>query len=159
MWVCCIAAFGEWWQGVASHKVVVKDVYEKILTLESLEGHKIGVIGFCWGGLESILLGQDKDRFKCVAAIHPAQVTPEIIQQLTVPVYFGPADGDFEANKAENELKSVSKKLARDSVFHRYHEMQHGFCAARGDWMNLKIWHQVEICVQETGKFFKKQLR
>ena len=154
-------AFGQWWGTVATHEIVVKDVYEKILKLKSVSGHNIGCIGFCWGGLEAIQLGSDGKTFKCVATLHAARINEELIQKLQVPLYYGPADGDFAIEKAQEAMKSKENndKIVNSSVFHYYKGQIHGFSAARGDFGKKETFQDVEIAIKEISQFFNKNLK
>eukprot|EP01083_Nonionella_stella_P050443 134171_1 len=150
-------AFKSWLDGIASDIVTRKDMYEKVLPhLYKSNIQSIGCIGFCWGGKQSFYMGQDAERFKCIASLHGAWIDAGKANALQVPVYYGPAEGDTSVK----EIKAIldKKKFGSQCVYHGFVDQKHGFCAARGDWSNESTKQAVDSALKETIQFFKDNL-
>ena len=151
-----------WLKTTATNEIVLNDIKQYVLTLDFVQNRKIGIVGFCFGGKHGVSLADQKvmgKQLACVAVLHPSRINEQVLSQVKVPLYYGPADGDFEASKAKEAIeKSEYKDILKDCVFHQYQGMSHGFCAGRGDWKDEKVSKQVGIAITETSDFFNKHL-
>lgn len=154
--------FGVWLKTTATNEIVLNDIKQYVLTLDFVQNRQIGIVGFCFGGKHGVGLADQQligKQLSCVAVLHPSRINEQVLSQVKVPLYYGPADGDFQASKAKEAIsKSQYKDILKDCVFHQYEGMRHGFCAGRGDWKDDKVLKQVKIAIGETSDFFKKHL-
>mmetsp|Transcript_3509 Transcript_3509/g.6137 ORF Transcript_3509/g.6137 Transcript_3509/m.6137 type:complete len:252 (-) Transcript_3509:75-830(-) len=151
-------AFNTWRKGVAAEVVVRKDLYEKVLPhLHKSKLNDIGVVGFCWGGYQSFLMGADGERFKAVASVHGAWIDDKLCGALQVPVYYAPAKGDTDVKVVKKVLDA--KPFGKQCRYDAFADQEHGFCAARGDWKNTATKKAKEKVLKELCDFFNKNLK
>ena len=152
----------QWLNSTATKEIALNDISQYVLALDIVKNRQIGIIGFCWGGKHGIYLADKKflgDKLSCVAALHPSYMNEQVLSQVKIPIYYGPAIGDFEASKAKKAVENgPNKNILKDCIFHQFENVQHGFCAGRGDWKDDKVFKQVEIAINQTSEFFKKYL-
>jgi dienelactone hydrolase len=144
------------WVFLTRRSVVKPRIFEFFKSLRTsppseIEGLKIGVAGFCWGGQHAILLahntpssrahragaeaGQLLPLIDCAYTAHPSFVAvPKELEEVTVPLSIAVGDIDIQMNHAQAlEAKEIlEKKLAGDNELIIYPGAQHGF-AVRGD--------------------------
>ena len=151
-----------WLATTATKEILINDIKNYVLTLDFVKDNPIAILGFCFGGKYGLLFGDLQlfgNQLKCVAVLHPWQINDDILVNVKIPIYYGPAIGDYPASKAENAVKNgQNKQIYKDCIFHQFETMKHGFCAGRGDWSDDKVVKQVEVAIQETSQFFKKYL-
>ena len=68
----------------------------------------------CKGGKQSFLFGADPERFKSIASVHGASINDELCRALEVPVYYAPAQGDYEVAKVQ---KALDKKVCAPVIW------------------------------------------
>eukprot|EP00638_Chattonella_subsalsa_P023113 CAMPEP_0117884998 /NCGR_PEP_ID=MMETSP0950-20121206/19304_1 /TAXON_ID=44440 /ORGANISM="Chattonella subsalsa, Strain CCMP2191" /LENGTH=122 /DNA_ID=CAMNT_0005741653 /DNA_START=111 /DNA_END=476 /DNA_ORIENTATION=- len=92
---------------------------------------KFGVIGFCWGGRNSMQASADPTFSACGTA-HPAFLTTEYAEACQCPMIFLPSGDD----PPTDDIKAVldTKDFGSECIYQRFDDMHHGWCAARGDY-------------------------
>jgi dienelactone hydrolase len=135
---------------------------EKLVTLGNdlkKEGRKkIGVYGFCWGGKVTISSGGDGTIFTSLAIVHPAMLSVQDAQKLTVPlaIYISKDEPIDEYNKIVQELSK--KSFASQNDQKHYANMFHGWAAARGNLENQENKIEYEDVYARLAAFFHKTL-
>jgi dienelactone hydrolase len=122
-----------WFHRQSVTRPVVKSFFE-ILHAENPD-FKVGVAGFCWGGLYSILLGQapfaDKPLVDVVFAAHPSLLSiPKDIQDPIVPISLAVAGEDKVYSPAMLKQTEKAWKQQRCDVTYEgvvYEGAKHGF--------------------------------
>ncbi|KAM6498371.1 Alpha/Beta hydrolase fold [Amanita muscaria] len=117
---------------------------------------KIGLYGFCWGGKVTVVSGRENTPFSSVAIVHPAMLSAEDAQKLTVPlaIYISKDESLEEYNKV---LHVLSKKpFAAENDHKRYPNMFHGWAAARGNLEDPDNKREYEDVYSRLAAFFHK---
>jgi len=119
---------------------------------------KVGVYGFCWGAKVTLLGGKEDTPFTSLATIHPAMLSAEDAQKLTIPlaIYISKDESVDEYNKI---LQILSKKpFAVQNDHKHYANMFHGWAAARGNLENAENKKEYEDVYTRLAAFFHKTL-
>ncbi|CAM9559611.1 unnamed protein product, partial [Laminaria digitata] len=104
-------------------------------TVAHMKEHKgaevLGLAGFCWGGMISMkaaALGADGG-LTATACCHPAMLSPELAEKVTVPVLIMPSGEEPDHAPLKEVLDK--KPFGDKCEYRRFDDMHHGFCAAR----------------------------
>ncbi|KAF8746235.1 hypothetical protein AX14_000034 [Amanita brunnescens Koide BX004] len=126
--------------------------------LEAIGKKKIGVYGFCWGGKVTLVAGQEYTPFTSLAIIHPAMLSAEDAQKLTIPlaIYISNDEPLVEYNKILRIL--AEKPFAVQNDHKHYTNMFHGWAAARGNLENAGNKKEYEDVYTRLAAFFHKTL-
>jgi dienelactone hydrolase len=125
---------------------------------------KIGVVGFCWGGQYSILLGQNdsgpgstasKPLVDAAFTAHPAQFkTPEDIEKVKIPLSMALAENDLWVPPKETQiLKNLEKEEPYEVVI--FEGTKHGF-ALRCDEKDEVQMAAAEKAEEQALSWFKR---
>lgn len=114
---------------------------------------KPGVLGFCYGGLMSVLASHS-DIWSCGVSIHGIDLNIDVAKDIKVPVLFMPAGDDPILDPVEAMLKT--KPVGKNCVFHRFDNMVHGFAAARGNWEDLETKKCIQKALSLAQEFLQK---
>ncbi|KAK6514241.1 hypothetical protein TWF506_008639 [Arthrobotrys conoides] len=110
-----------------------KSLREELASTPTSSGnHKLGVIGFCWGGRYAILMDQYVD---AIYSAHPSLLKiPDEVEAVTKPISFAVGDKDaiLPMKKVEIIKGVLKKKEGLDSEVVVYEDMEHSF-AVRGN--------------------------
>jgi hypothetical protein len=104
-----------------------------------------------------------------IALIHPYELTKDLVLEINHPLCLLPSKNeelDMESwyrqlmtrKKAELVGTEDKKRLEVTSIYRRFHDMKHGFAAARGDWENLETRRRVQEVLEIVTSFFTKTL-
>ncbi|KAK3392800.1 hypothetical protein B0H63DRAFT_498339 [Podospora didyma] len=136
---------------------------------------KIGVAGFCWGGLYSVLLTHDKPDHRvtvsekeyplvdCAFSAHPGMLKiPADIDAVVQPLSVANGDNDeyMGTKKMEQLVSILGLKNAQQG--HEVHEAvvypgaKHGF-AVRGDWDDPPQKEQLEESEDQAVAWFRRR--
>ncbi|EPX72452.1 dienelactone hydrolase [Schizosaccharomyces octosporus yFS286] len=111
---------------------------EKVLNaIKSTHGNdvQIGTYGLCWGA-KILLTYANNSEFVGIACPHPSFPDPADAKNVHVPVLFL-SSKDEDANIINAWEEEFKKDPAyKQSSFQTYHDMHHGFMAARADLSN-----------------------
>ncbi|OXA56734.1 uncharacterized AIM2 family protein C30D10.14 [Folsomia candida] len=119
---------------------------------------QIGMFGFCWGALMCVSASCEySSDIKAIALIHPSLVKDEDGDRVMTPVLVLPASGDADMVPFYEKVKA---RFGEDgSGHHRFVDVPHGFCAARGNMEDELNRKRVDEALTLTHKFFSKQLK
>jgi dienelactone hydrolase len=119
---------------------------------------KIGVYGFCWGGKVTVVAGGQDTPFTAVSIVHPAMLSVEDAEKLTVPMALYPSK-DEPAREADKIVNVLSKKPFASLCDNKtYSNMHHGWAAARADLKNEENKKEFEDVYTKLANFFHKTL-
>jgi dienelactone hydrolase len=145
-------------------KPVVFDFMRALRADPATADTKIGVVGFCWGGQYSILLGQNdsghgstesKPLVDAAFTAHPAQFEiPEDIKKVKVPLSMALAENDLWVPPKEAQiLKKLEKEEPYEVVI--FEGTKHGF-ALRCDEKDEVQMAAAEKAEEQALGWFKK---
>lgn len=101
---------------------------------------KIGVQGYCWGGKMVLLSAHSDSPFDFGAIVHPAMITKEDGDKLSIPLAFYPSQ-----DEPKDVIDYIQSKNTKGDFKH-YDTVHHGWAAARAnlkDPENLKCFEDV----------------
>lgn len=135
---------------------IVKTFTDEVKALNP--GYKVGVTGYCFGGLYSATLAADPSLVDVGFACHPSALNDTVLHNINVPFGFAcAAKDDFfspdYAAKAQEYL--INKKIPTEMVV--YPGTEHGF-AARPDFGNEQTRTAFYAAIQQTVDFLHKYL-
>lgn len=130
--------------------------------------HKVGVVGFCWGGRYALLAGHkdfssgEGKGVDAVVALHPSLVSvPADFEPIAVPTYIGVGDADSLLSMKEVDgIKEVMKKKKSEGVESEikvYEDQIHGW-SLRGDFSSEKDKKAMDEAEQQSYAWFNKHL-
>jgi carboxymethylenebutenolidase len=95
-----------------------------------VSGGGMGVVGFCRGGREALLLGARSREVDAVVAFHPAPMKEKELDRLTVPVQVHHGTGDRAVPHTHTqELERMLKGKKRPVEVFLHDKLDHGFLA------------------------------
>lgn len=144
---------------------------EEVVSL--LKDKKIGVAGFCWGGMAAIKAVGKIPAVRAAALIHPSRVTLEDCEIVHGPVLFlpskdepdmvqilGPAffDRSIEFTCHQKPcFEAVQKKpFGALAEHHRFDDMHHGWCATRGNFADENNAKRATEAIELIANFYAK---
>ncbi|KAJ3099944.1 hypothetical protein HDU96_010503 [Phlyctochytrium bullatum] len=145
-----------------------KDLWDHILgkaPFESVEKHlkataqllkdegseKLGIVGFCWGGVNSSKL-LSEGIYAGAALVHTGKFDPAVLETSTAPVAFFPAKDDPDFTPHAEVLRK--KPFGKHVVVKRFDDVIHGFCAARADFNDELGAKRCLECIHDINAFF-----
>jgi len=166
------ATLGPWL--IKHREGVARPLIENFIkTVRSIPGtHKVGAIGFCWGGRYAILAGQTPfsgttgQGIDAAFAAHPSLVSvPADFDPVVVPLGLAVGDADSLLGKEQvDQIKDVLAKKERGEQGEKstsevvvYEDQVHGF-ALRGDWSSEKDKKAMDDTEKQGIAWFKKYL-
>jgi dienelactone hydrolase len=153
----------------------IVDFMRALRTAPDTANLKIGVAGFCWGGLHAVKLAHDtpssrvhrygseagelKSLVDAVFTAHPSMLSiPADVQNVTVPLSIAIGDADFVMKISEVEkAKTILEKKGDDHEVVIYPGGKHGF-AIRGDPKDLKQKELADQAEEQALSWFSKWL-
>ncbi|KAJ8099824.1 Alpha/Beta hydrolase protein [Lipomyces tetrasporus] len=122
-------------------------------------------VGFCWGGIYSILLSKSdigKDMFAASASLHPGTLKlPADVENMSVPLAIGLGTEDQAVTKAAAAtIESILEKTTQETKGFEfelkwYEGMKHGF-AVRGDLQKEEVRKGVDDAKKQVVEWFLK---
>lgn len=149
-------AMGEYFQGPANPARALEAIPATIKDIEN-EGDgtikKWAVLGLCWGGKVATIAAGTSTTFAAVVSAHPAMVDPKDASSISVPFA-------FLLSKDENPgaCKGFVDGLKGEKYVETFHDMPHGWMAARGDLNDANVKEQFKRGYAATLEFFHKHL-
>ncbi|CAI6339243.1 unnamed protein product [Periconia digitata] len=108
-------------------------------------------IGYCWGG-KIVNLSSAKDtRFKVAAACHPAMVSPEDAENVSIPYAMLPSK-----DESKDDVDKWEQKIKTEHVVEWFPTQVHGWMAARADLEDDEVKKEYERGYQLVLDFFAK---
>jgi len=138
-------------------KTVKTDLLNVLSHYKEKEGiNSVGIYGFCWGGKTSLTASVEIESIKAAALIHPAFWKTEDAETVTKPLLLMPSKDEDDMTPF---YEIVKKKLGADKAeHHRFDDMHHGFCAARGDLSKEDNRKRVDEALDLLKNFFTKHV-
>lgn len=137
-------------------KTVKTDVLKVIEHYKGLGATKFAMFGFCWGGKVSARGACEVDDIKAASLIHPSMLVEQDAEESKVPLQFLPAQDDPDMIPL---FDIVKKNLGEDKTeHHRFTDVVHGFCGARGDMNNDVHRQRINEAIGMVHAFFHKHL-
>ncbi|KIK71401.1 hypothetical protein GYMLUDRAFT_33563 [Collybiopsis luxurians FD-317 M1] len=120
---------------------------------------QVGVYGFCWGGKITVLSAGADTPFSAVSIVHPAMLSVEDSEKLTVPLAIYPSKD--EPKDEYNKILAVleKKSFAKQNDSKHYTNMHHGWAAARADLKNEENKKEFEDVYTRLVNYFQKNLK
>ncbi|KAL0950700.1 hypothetical protein HGRIS_007477 [Hohenbuehelia grisea] len=126
--------------------------------LKSNGAKRLGVYGFCWGGKVTLLASGDATPFDAASIIHPAMLSAEDVQKLTIPLALYPSQ-DEPKEEYQKIVDILAQKSFASSCDHKYYaDMFHGWAAARGNLENEDNKKAYEEVYGKLVNYFQKTL-
>jgi len=115
-----------------------------------------GIFGFCWGGKISVLAGTELPDIKCIGLVHPSGVKTTEANKVKCPVIILPSSEEHDLMPFRN---IIVDRLGEDAcVHHKFENMKHGFCAARGDFTDPATKQAVGEVIDHLDSFFNAHM-
>jgi len=139
-------------------KVVRQDMVQLFQHYQSQGVKKIGTFGFCWGSKMGVQVAKEfATETSAAVLIHPAFVAPEEGDKVLTPVLSLPTKDDDDMVAFNEKVKA---RFGEDgSGHHRFEDIHHGFCSARGDLENELNRKRVDEALALTNAFFKRHMK
>merc|ERR1719394_1246255 len=115
-----------------------------------------GIVGTCWGGLVTMTLASQADKYKCAVSIHGARLTPELMELVTMPVAIMPGCGDGDFLPLMEVLDK--KEEIKDKCFYRKYGSGHGFTVSRGDWTQQRCYMDALDAINNAAMMMDENL-
>ncbi|KAJ6574733.1 hypothetical protein B0H19DRAFT_1125512 [Mycena capillaripes] len=151
-------ALQEFFGGPAAPPMAIKKLFAFGETLKSSGAKKVGAYGFCWGGKVTLSAGGESTPFDSVSIIHPAMLSVDDANKLTVPlgIYISKDEPVDEYIKI---LEVIAKKPFATKNDNKYYaNMFHGWAAARADLKVQDNKEEFENLYTRLAEFFAKTL-
>eukprot|EP00010_Vexillifera_abyssalis_P003288 CAMPEP_0201552526 /NCGR_PEP_ID=MMETSP0173_2-20130828/16770_1 /ASSEMBLY_ACC=CAM_ASM_000268 /TAXON_ID=218659 /ORGANISM="Vexillifera sp., Strain DIVA3 564/2" /LENGTH=238 /DNA_ID=CAMNT_0047963027 /DNA_START=109 /DNA_END=825 /DNA_ORIENTATION=- len=147
-----------WISKAGSHEMVLKDLNDAVLPwLKSQWGvERSGFLGFCWGGKQAIQVAADPKMFVGVATAHPAFLTVEDAEKVSVPMCLLLSKNEPEWDDVKKTLEERAKNNF-DLTWQRFDDVHHGWCSARMDRKDDVNLKRATEALHIFVDFFKKQ--
>lgn len=151
-----------WIQSDCSYDKVSKDVANAAQLLRARGASKLGLAGFCFGAVIAFEAGAGKtpglEGIAAVGGVHPSLFgrDAELAAGVACPVALLSAQGD--PLESVQQVIEGRPELAPKSVFKRFGDMTHGWCAARGDWKDPHVAARATEAIGILVDFFKANL-
>jgi len=145
--------FFKWIQTEFTYANFKDNIKKTVDHVRSKGASKVILFGFCAGAKASIEATKDGLADAGTIGYHPTFWSPEDTAAVNVPVLIIGAKDDpdwtphFEAVKEPYKSKSESYK---------FDDVEHGFCAARGDWSGGVYTKRALEAIEITGKWVEK---
>ncbi|KAG8905800.1 hypothetical protein FRB99_008225 [Tulasnella sp. 403] len=123
-------------------------------TLKEDGVNKVGVLGFCWGGKLAIECGA-KEWVDAVAAVHPALMMADDVNDLRVPLGLFPSRSELVEEYKKMVRAMATKPFASKNAWKLYQSVDHGFASARGDLNDPDGKAQYEDVYARVAGFFE----
>jgi carboxymethylenebutenolidase len=136
-------------RGKVTNDMAVKDAQAAIS--EAAKTGKVGIVGYCWGGLVTWLSAAKASGLVCAVAYYGGGILDN--QQLEPKVPLMAHFGDKDAHIPVDGVRKLAEKFKQHQVF--IYEADHGFnCDQRGSY-NAPA---AKLARERTLAFFRKQV-
>ncbi|KAM0794174.1 dienelactone hydrolase [Usnea florida] len=149
-------AKAEYFQGPASPVKALEIIPGTLKDIETESGgviKKWAVLGLCWGGKVATIAAGTSPLFAAVVSAHPSMVDPKDASPIAIPFALL-ASKDEDADACNGFIAG----LKGEKHFETFHEMPHGWMAARGNLNDPAVKEQYRRAYAATLEFFHKYL-
>ena len=148
-----LAVFGNW-PNVSRDLRVVSDWLRT-----SYASDQIGLIGFCWGGLQVVRAGSNLSAlFFAGVSIHGSSLTPDEVRPLQRPILFIAASNDpaLQPNLS-SVIEQSNPSLSSQFEYKTYQTMRHGFVSAGANYSSIENVRAIDDVHQTVRSFLDRQ--
>eukprot|EP01120_Amphizonella_sp_Union-15-10_P002510 TRINITY_DN1277_c0_g2_i1.p1 TRINITY_DN1277_c0_g2~~TRINITY_DN1277_c0_g2_i1.p1 ORF type:complete len:265 (+),score=54.82 TRINITY_DN1277_c0_g2_i1:69-797(+) len=117
---------------------------------------RIASYGFCWGGKIAVQLASSDFPVSAIAIIHPSFCQPEDANNINCPVIVIPSKDEPDFTPFMENLKK--KPFADKCEHHRFGDVPHGWCGARGDYKNEVHVKRATEVITLVANYFKRNV-
>jgi carboxymethylenebutenolidase len=128
-----------WLAGVGSWSKVSNElIYVANWLRHSSSTKKIGLVGFCWGGLQVVRACSNlSNLFFTGISIHGSSITVAEVQQLKKPMLFIAASNDPALKpNISDAIEQSNPAISKQCEYKTYPNVKHGFAAAGANYSN-----------------------
>ncbi|KAI9276153.1 Alpha/Beta hydrolase protein [Sporodiniella umbellata] len=149
-----IPAMLEWLKKIGDIEVITPDIQrvEKHLREQGVDNAVL--VGFCWGAKIAVQTTARSSFFAGASMIHPSFVDNKDAELANAPILAIPSKD--EADMSEYMQILSKKPFGAECEHYRFDDMQHGFCAARGNFEDEENKKRATEAIQLTCNFFSK---
>jgi len=152
------------WMGKQSEWSHVGPIFEAATAFLKADGAiKIGAFGFCWGAKMCIILGRDASKVDALAFLHPSAFNEEDFRLVKVPLINLPSKDEPDMLPLHKVLEESNPEIAAKSAHHRFDDVHHGWCAARGyqvtDFGDSHVSKRATDALNLVHEFFASRLQ
>ncbi len=121
------------WSKVSNELITVADWIHT-----SSPTDQIGLIGFCWGGLQVVRACSNLSTiFITGVSIHGSQITVNEVKQLKQPMLFMAASNDPPLHpNISGTIEQSNRNISKQCEYKTYPKVNHGFAAAGANYSN-----------------------
>ncbi|KAI8393453.1 dienelactone hydrolase [Radiomyces spectabilis] len=143
-----------WITRVGALEVVAPELAEVKKHLESEGFSSAGILGFCWGAKIGVAMAAEDSFYSAATMVHPSFVDVKDAEKANAPILALPSKDEPDMTEYMNVLRQ--KPFGDKCEHHRFDDMPHGFCAARGDYTDELNVKRATEAIQLTANFFNK---
>ncbi|PWA02162.1 hypothetical protein BB558_001712 [Smittium angustum] len=121
-----------------TYEAIKDDVKATKDHIKNVEGFDdVFIVGFCWGGKMGMAIPAHDSFYKGSALVHPSLMEPSDFENVQCPIILLPSkhENDF----TEDFAVTCAKPFGNLCYQQRFDDMDHGWCASRGDWSDPLI--------------------
>ena len=152
--------FGSWLAGVGDWSKVSRDLRVVSDWLRTdYASDQIGLIGFCWGGLQVVRAGSNLSAlFFTGVSIHGSSLTPDEVRPLKRPILFIAASNDpaLQPNLS-SVIEQSNPSLSSQFEYKTYQTMRHGFVSAGANYSSIENVQAIDDVHQTVRNFLDRQ--
>jgi len=145
--------FFKWIQTSFNYDAWKADVKKVVEHLRSKGASKVITLGFCAGAKAATRAAAEEGFVDGVVGLHPSFWNDEDAAALKTPVLCVAAKDDPDFTSFFNAIHAPYKALSEN---YRFDDVEHGFCAARGDWSGGVATQRAQEANNLAGKFIHK---
>ncbi|CEG70192.1 hypothetical protein RMATCC62417_06134 [Rhizopus microsporus] len=143
------------WIGQRGTTEIIEPQIERVQDYLKEQGVVAGtLVGFCWGAKIAVQVTAKLPFFVGASLIHPSFVDPKDAETANAPILAIPSKDEPDMTEYMNILHK--KPFGNLCEHHRFDDMFHGFCAARGDYNDENNKKRATEAIQLTVNFFSK---
>ena len=153
---------GTWLTGVGNWPRVSEDLKTVTSWLrKNLTSNQIGVIGFCWGGLQVARACSNLSTlFTTGISIHGSSLVPDEVRGLQRPMLFIAAGNDPALKpNISSAIEQSNANISRQCEYKTYENMRHGFAAAGANYSNSDNVAAIDDVHKTVRSFLDKTLK
>ncbi|KAI7902383.1 dienelactone hydrolase [Cokeromyces recurvatus] len=144
--------FMVWLNKVGTYEAVHPDIERSVRYLKESGVTAATLVGFCWGAKIAVQLTSEMPFFIGASLIHPSFVDVKDAEKAGAPILALPTSDEPDMTEYMEVL--YKKPFGSQCKHHRFNDMHHGFCAARGDYTNELNAQRANEAIQYTVNFF-----
>ncbi|KAI8975486.1 Alpha/Beta hydrolase protein [Mycotypha africana] len=141
-----------WLDRVGTLEVVTPDIQRSEKYLKEAGVDACTLVGFCWGAKIAVQLTSLNPFFVGASLIHPSFVDVKDAEKAGAPILAIPSKDEPDMTEYMEVL--YKKPFGKQCKHVRFDDMQHGFCAARGDYNDKLNAQRANEAIRLTADFY-----